>query len=135
MPIMDTVTGETLEHCQLRRYPIYKKAWNQSYSNELGRLCQGIGRGSKVLNNNLLRELTLSGSSDTKISPATAAKKLRTPMLCASTGPIKKILTKHGSPLDETVFVTPGTLEHQQARSNWLKSSSAASSFSATRDL
>ena len=47
MPVMDTVTGETLEHCQLRRHPKYKNTWNQSYSNELGRLCQGIGKGSK----------------------------------------------------------------------------------------
>ena len=47
MPIMDTVTGETLEHRQLRRHPKYKKTWNQSYTNELGRLCQGIGKGFK----------------------------------------------------------------------------------------
>ena len=38
MPVMDTVTGETLENLQLRRHPKYKKTWNQSYSNELGRL-------------------------------------------------------------------------------------------------
>ena len=44
---MDTVTGETLEHRKLRRHPKYKKTWDQSYSNELGRLCQGIGKGSK----------------------------------------------------------------------------------------
>ena len=44
---MDTVTGETLEHRQLRRPPKYKNTWNQSYSNELGRLCQGIGKESK----------------------------------------------------------------------------------------
>ena len=35
-------------------------------------------------------ELTLSGSSDTNISPSTAATKLRTPRLCANTGPTKK---------------------------------------------
>ena len=44
---MDTVTGKTLEHCQLRRHPKYNKTWKQSYSNELGRLCQGTGKGSK----------------------------------------------------------------------------------------
>ena len=47
VPIMDTVTGETLEHLQIRRHPKYNKTWNQSYSSELGRLCQGIGKGSK----------------------------------------------------------------------------------------
>ena len=48
MPVMDTVTGETLEHLQLQRHPKYKKTWNKSYSNELGRLFQGIGKGSKA---------------------------------------------------------------------------------------
>ena len=47
MPVMDTVTGETLEHRQLRRHPKYKKTCNQLYSNELGRLCQDIVKGSK----------------------------------------------------------------------------------------
>jgi hypothetical protein len=32
-----------LEHRQLRRHPEYKETWDTSYSNELGRLCQGIG--------------------------------------------------------------------------------------------
>ena len=47
MPVMDTVTGETLEHRQLHRHPKYKNTWNQSYSNDLVCLCQGIGKGSK----------------------------------------------------------------------------------------
>ena len=48
MPVMEKITGETLEHLQPRRHPKYKKTWNQSYLNELGRLCQGIGKLSKV---------------------------------------------------------------------------------------
>jgi len=32
-----------LEHRQLHRHPTYKKVWDESYANELGRLCQGIG--------------------------------------------------------------------------------------------
>ena len=47
MTIMYIVTGETLEHRKLWRHPKYKNNWNQSYSNELGRLCQGIGKVSK----------------------------------------------------------------------------------------
>ena len=47
MPVMDTVTGENLEYRQIRSNPKYKKTWNQSYSNELGRLCQIMGNGSK----------------------------------------------------------------------------------------
>ena len=47
MPILDTGTGEPLEHRQLQRHPRYKKTWNGSYSNRLVRMCQGIGKGSK----------------------------------------------------------------------------------------
>jgi hypothetical protein len=43
-PVLDEETGETLEHRQLRRHPKYKKAWDASYSKELGRLCQGLGK-------------------------------------------------------------------------------------------
>ena len=43
MPVLDHDTGKTLEHRQLRRHPKYKDIWDASYSNELGRLCQGIG--------------------------------------------------------------------------------------------
>ena len=38
---------ETLEYQQLRKHPKYQQVWKQSYSNELGRLCQGIGSGTK----------------------------------------------------------------------------------------
>jgi hypothetical protein len=43
-PVLDTATGKQLEHRQLRRHPTYKEVWDTSYANELGRLCQGIGR-------------------------------------------------------------------------------------------
>ena len=42
-PVLDQSTGKTLEHRQLRKHPDYKETWDTSYSNELGRLCQGIG--------------------------------------------------------------------------------------------
>ncbi len=44
--VLDSVTGELLEHRQLCRDPRYKATWDTSYANELGRLCQGIGLGS-----------------------------------------------------------------------------------------
>ena len=47
MLVMDTVTGETLEHRQLRRHPKYQHSWNESYANKLVRLFQGIGNRSK----------------------------------------------------------------------------------------
>ena len=43
-PVLDHDTGTTLEHRQLRRHPKYREIWDTSYGNELGRLCQGIGR-------------------------------------------------------------------------------------------
>ena len=43
LPVIDATTGATLEHRQLRRHPQYKKVWDTSYADELGRLCQGIG--------------------------------------------------------------------------------------------
>ena len=42
-PVMDEETGEMLEFRQLRNHPKYKKIWETSYANELGRLCQGVG--------------------------------------------------------------------------------------------
>ena len=45
MPVLDEETGQTLGWRQLRTHPKYAKIWNPSYSNELGRLCQGIGTG------------------------------------------------------------------------------------------
>ena len=47
MPVMDTVTGKTLEHFQLRCHSKYKHVWNESYSNKQGRLFQGRGNGSE----------------------------------------------------------------------------------------
>lgn len=41
--VMDEDTGELLEFRQLRKHPKYKKIWDTSYANELGRLCQGVG--------------------------------------------------------------------------------------------
>ena len=43
LSILDPETGQSLEHRVLRRHPRLGPDWNTSYSNELGRLCQGIG--------------------------------------------------------------------------------------------
>ena len=49
-PVLDTATGLQLEHRQLRRHPAYKEAWDTSYANELGRLCQGVGKNTTTPN-------------------------------------------------------------------------------------
>ena len=46
LSVLDPASGERLEHRQLRRDPRYKPTWDTSCSNELGRLCQGIGKGN-----------------------------------------------------------------------------------------
>ena len=43
LPVLNESTGQTLEYRQLRQHPDFHKIWNHSYSNKLGRLCQGIG--------------------------------------------------------------------------------------------
>ena len=43
LSVLDPETGQSLEHRALRRHPLLGPDWNTSYSNELGRLCQGIG--------------------------------------------------------------------------------------------
>ena len=44
MSVLDEDTGQTLEYRQLRQHPKFHNIWNESYCNELGRLCQGIGK-------------------------------------------------------------------------------------------
>ena len=41
--VLDATTVQTLEHRQIRKHPSYKDVWDQSYSNEIRRLCQGVG--------------------------------------------------------------------------------------------
>ena len=47
MPVLDEETGNTLDYGQRQKHPKYQKVWNESYSNELGRMCQGVGSGKK----------------------------------------------------------------------------------------
>lgn len=42
--IIDTDTGRSLEYRHLIQNPIYKEVWNNSMSNEIGRLAQGNSR-------------------------------------------------------------------------------------------
>ena len=42
--MFDPESGSTLEYRQLCRNPKFKDIWEASYSNELSRLCQGIGK-------------------------------------------------------------------------------------------
>ena len=47
MPDLDKTYGQSLQYRQLRKHPKFAHIWNTPYANELGRLCQGIGQGSK----------------------------------------------------------------------------------------
>ena len=44
MPVPDEEMGQSIEYKQLRKYPKYQNTWNASYSNEIGQLCQGLGK-------------------------------------------------------------------------------------------
>ena len=46
-PVLDKTSSQSLQYRQLRKHPKFAHIWNTSYANELGRLCQGIGKGSK----------------------------------------------------------------------------------------
>ena len=47
MPVLDPGTGDTMEYCQLSLNPKYRYIWETSYCNELGHICELIGRGDK----------------------------------------------------------------------------------------
>ena len=47
MPVLDNETGESLEYGQLCHHPKYQEVWNISYSNELVRICQCVGSGTR----------------------------------------------------------------------------------------
>ena len=51
LPVLNPDTGQTMEYRQLRRHPKYKQLWENSYCNELGRLCQSIRKGFQGLKN------------------------------------------------------------------------------------
>ena len=51
MPVLDDTYGQSLQYRQLRKHPKFAHIWNASYANELGRLCQGVGKGEKLPKN------------------------------------------------------------------------------------
>ena len=45
MMVIDVYKGKFIEYYQLQNHPKLSKICNESYSNEMGRLCQGVGPG------------------------------------------------------------------------------------------
>ena len=45
MPGLDKEMGQLLSYQHLCNYPKFAGTWNQSFNNEMGQLCQGIGIG------------------------------------------------------------------------------------------
>ena len=43
--VLEQETEKQLNQGQLRKYPRFQETWNKSFSNEIGRLCQGVGKG------------------------------------------------------------------------------------------
>ena len=54
LPVL-TESGCELNYCKLIHDPDYADVWSTSYANELGRLCQGIGKGSQGSSNQHLK--------------------------------------------------------------------------------
>ena len=51
MPVLGEISRQSLQFRQLRKKPKFAQIWNTSYANELGRICQVIGKWSKFPNN------------------------------------------------------------------------------------
>ena len=47
LPVLDKETGKLLEYRQIQKDKRYAPIWNPSYANELGQLCQRVGKGTK----------------------------------------------------------------------------------------
>ena len=47
-PVLYEETGQLMEYCQQLKHPKYAATWTTSYSNEMGHLCQVIGRNTEV---------------------------------------------------------------------------------------
>ena len=47
LPFLGRTSGKILQCRQLLKHPKFAHIWNTSYANELGRLSQGVGKGSK----------------------------------------------------------------------------------------
>ena len=43
--VLEQETGKQINYEQLRKHPRLQETWNKSFSNEMGRLCQGFGKG------------------------------------------------------------------------------------------
>ena len=77
LSVLDPETGQSLEHRALRRHPRLGPDWNTSYSNELGRLCQGIGTNPSDPSNQSLSQKLFAPSALKKPTPTAPASQLR----------------------------------------------------------
>ena len=55
MPVIGEEMAQSLKYRQLRKNTKYKKKWNELYSNELGQLCQGVGKVTDIPNNQYVK--------------------------------------------------------------------------------
>ena len=51
--VLDQETGKQLNYGQLRKHPKFQKMWNKYFSNEMGKLCQGVGTVTNGIGNRL----------------------------------------------------------------------------------
>ena len=54
LPVLKKTSGQLIQYRQLRKHRNFAHIWNTSYANELGRLFQGVYKGSKGPKNQLV---------------------------------------------------------------------------------
>eukprot|EP00804_Cyclotella_cryptica_P017258 CCRYP_016817-RA/>CCRYP_016817-RA protein AED:0.28 eAED:0.28 QI:0/0/0/1/0/0/5/0/734 len=115
MPVLDQDTGQLLEHKQLRRHPKHKTTRDASYSNKLGRLCQGIGHHPQLNTRSALKAPTPSSPSSIRTSQINA--KAMSPILVwsAKSACNKLTPTAHASRSAVTASGIQATVEPKRA--------------------
>ena len=106
MPILEETSGQLLQYSQLRKHPKFAHIWNTSYTNELGRLFQGIGQGSKGP-----KHQRVEGTNNFRLIkfaniPQDRENKFATPWLSARSKLTMKIPSQHASTSQVVKFVT-----------------------------
>ena len=113
MPVLDEETGHSLESRQLQKNPKYQKNWNESYSNELFRLCQGISKGTYGPHNQLIQVTDTFKVVHYSNIPVDKHKEITYKKGFVKCAPKNWTSIARASSSVETVYATPVTLAHR----------------------
>ena len=91
MTVLNKTSGQSLQYRQLCQHPKFLHIWNTSYSNELFRLCQGVGKGSKFPKNQRMEDMNTFRIIIFEDIPQDRRNKFSTPWLCVRSDRKSKI--------------------------------------------